>query len=62
MSNSLQQHGMREAGKQLRLRMKNSGLQPIRVEASRKAGKVKFDFVGTPEQVLKAHEIVANWD
>ena len=62
MNNSLQQHGIVEVQKQLRLRMKNSGLHSIKVQVTRKAGKLKFDFLGTPEQVVKANEIVANWD
>lgn len=62
MNNSLQQHGIKEVSRQLRLRMKNSGLDSIRVEVTRRAGKLKFGFVGTPEQVAKANDIVAHWD
>jgi hypothetical protein len=62
MNNSLQQYGIREVQKQLRLRMKNSGLDSIRVEVTRKSGKLKFDFLGSPDQVTKAYELVANWD
>lgn len=61
MSNSLQQHGIVEAQKQLRLRMKNQHLDTIKVEAYRRAGKMKFKFTGSPEQVAKAEEILAGW-
>ena len=62
MNNSLQQHGIREVQKQLRLRMKNSGLDSIKVEVTRKSGKLKFDFLGAPAEVARAYDIVANWD
>jgi hypothetical protein len=61
MSNSLQQHGIKEIYKQLRLRMKNSGLETIEVHISRRAGKYKYNFTGSPEQVVKAEEILAAW-
>ena len=61
MSNSLQQHGIVEAQKQLRLRMKNQHLDTIKVEVFRRAGKMKFNFTGSPEQVAKAEEILAGW-
>ncbi|HEY1662306.1 MAG TPA: hypothetical protein VGI03_07795 [Verrucomicrobiae bacterium] len=61
MSNSLQDHSVREVTKQLRLRMKNSGLETIVVQVTRQAGKVKCSFTGSPEQVTKANEILANW-
>ena len=62
MNNSLQQHGIHEVQKQLRLRMKKTGLSSIKVEVTRRAGKLKFNFEGSPEEVVKANEIVANWD
>jgi hypothetical protein len=62
MSHSLQQHGIREAHKQLRLRMKKSGLDTIEVQVTRQAGKLKFNFTGSPAQVTKAREILANWN
>ena len=61
MSKSLQQHGMKEIYKQLRLRMKKSGLETIKVEVTRRAGKFKINFTGSPEQVVKADLILAAW-
>jgi hypothetical protein len=61
MSNSLQQHGIKEIYKQLRLRMKNSGLDTIQVHVTRRAGKFKYNFTGSPEQVLQADKIIAAW-
>jgi hypothetical protein len=61
MSNSLQQHGIKEIYKQLRLRMKNSGLETIEVHVTRRAGKFKYNFTGSPEQVVKAEQILAAW-
>ena len=61
MSNSLQQHGFREINKQLRLKMKNSGLTTIEVHVTRRAGKYKYNFTGSPEQVVQAEKILAAW-
>jgi hypothetical protein len=61
MSNSLQQHGSKEIYKQLRLRMKNQGLDTIKVEVTRRSGKFKFNFTGSPEQVVRAEQILAAW-
>ena len=61
MSNSLQQHGIKEIYKQLRLRMKNSGLETIEVHVTRRAGKFKFNFTGSAEQVVQADKILAAW-
>jgi len=61
MSNSLQQHGHREINKQVRLKMKNNGLNTIQVLITRRAGKFRFNFTGSPEEVAKAHQILANW-
>ena len=61
MSNSLQQHGITEIYKQLRLRMKNRGLETIEVHITRRAGKYKYNFTGSAEQVVKAEEILAAW-
>jgi hypothetical protein len=61
MSKSLQQHGLVEAQKQLRLRMKNQHLDSIKVEVTRRAGKLRFHFTGSPDQVIKAEEILASW-
>ena len=62
MSNSLQRHGIKEIYKQLRLRMKNSGLETIQVLVTRRAGKYKYNFTGSPEQVVKAEQILAAWN
>ena len=62
MNNSLQKHGVREAHKQLRCRMKNSGLETIVVQVTRQSGKLKFGFTGSAEQVAKAEKILANWN
>jgi len=61
MSNSLQQHGIKEIYKQLRLAMKNSGLNTIEVLVTRRAGKFKYAFTGSAEQVVKAEAILAAW-
>jgi hypothetical protein len=61
MSNSFQQHGFKEIYKQLRFRMKTSGLDTIKVLVTRRAGKFKFNFTGSPEQVVKAEAILAAW-
>lgn len=61
MSNSLQQHGIKEIYKQLRLRMKNSGLESIEVQITRRAGKFQCNFTGPAEQVVKAEAILAAW-
>jgi hypothetical protein len=61
MSNSLQQHGFREINKQLRFAMKKNGLETIQVQVTRRAGKFKFAFTGSPEQVVKAEQILAAW-
>jgi hypothetical protein len=62
MSNSLQKHSPHEAHKQLRLRMKNSGLETIKVQVARHAGKLKFSFTGSKEQIAKAEKILADWN
>ena len=41
--------------------MKNSGLETIKVHVTRKAGKIKCHFTGSPEQVLQADKILAAW-
>lgn len=61
MSKSLQQHGLKEVYKQLRLRMKNCGLDTINVLVTRRAGKYRFNFTGSPEQVVQAEQILAAW-
>jgi hypothetical protein len=59
MSNSLQQHRFREINKQLRFRMIASGLDTIKILVTRRSGKFKFAFTGSPEQVAKAEAILA---
>jgi hypothetical protein len=49
MSNSLQQHGIKEIYKQLRLRMKNRGLESIEVHVTRRAGKFQYSFTGSAD-------------
>jgi hypothetical protein len=61
MSKSLQQHGIREIYKQLRFHMKVNGLETIEVQVTRRAGKFKFNFTGSAEQVVKAEQILAAW-
>jgi hypothetical protein len=61
MSNSLHLHGIREINKQLRLRMKTKGLNTIEVHVTRRAGKYKYNFTGSPEEVVQAEQILAAW-
>jgi len=61
MSNSLQQHGIKEIYKQLRLRMKNSGLETIEFHVTRRVGKFRYSFTGSAEQVVTAEKILAAW-
>ena len=61
MSNSLQQHGIKEIYKQLRLRMKNSGLETIQIHVTNRAGKFRCSFTGSDEQVVQADKILAVW-
>ena len=60
--NSLQRHGLHEAYKQLHLRMQRSGLSSIKVQVTRRAGKMKFHFIGLEEEVKKAEQILADWN
>ena len=61
MSKSLQQHGIKEIYKQLRLAMKNRGLETIQVHIINRAGKFRYSFTGSVEQVVKAEAILAAW-
>jgi hypothetical protein len=61
MSKSLQQHGFKEIYKQIRLKMKNSGLETVDVQVTRRAGKFKFAFTGSPAQVVQAEAILTGW-
>jgi len=60
--NSLQHHGIHEAHKQLHLRMQRSGLASIKVLVTRRAGKIRFNFTGSDEEVKKAEKILADWN
>jgi N-methylhydantoinase B/oxoprolinase/acetone carboxylase alpha subunit len=62
MTNSLQKHGLHEAHKQLSTRMKRDGLETIKVQVTRQAGKLKFDFTGSKDHVAKAQKILADWN
>jgi N-methylhydantoinase B/oxoprolinase/acetone carboxylase alpha subunit len=59
---SLQRHGPKEAYRQLHLRMQRSGLSSVRVLVTRRAGKLKFNFTGSEEEVQKAEKILADWN
>jgi len=59
--NSLQHHGINEAHKQLHLRMKRTGLSTIKVLVTRRAGKLRFNFTGSAEEVKRAEQILADW-
>jgi hypothetical protein len=61
MSNSLQHHSEQEINKQLRFQMKKGGLDTIAILVTRRAGKVKINFTGSPEQVVSAEKILAAW-
>jgi hypothetical protein len=61
MNNSLQQHPITEVSRQLRLRMKTRGLDTVKVNVSRRAGKYQCNFTGSPEQVAEADKILAAW-
>jgi hypothetical protein len=43
------------------LRMKNRGLDTIQVHVTRRAGKFQYAFTGSPEQVVTAEKILADW-
>jgi hypothetical protein len=38
-----------------------SGLDTIKILVTRQSGKFKFNFTGSPEQVVKAEAILAAW-
>ena len=41
--------------------MKTNGLETIEVHVTRQAGKYKYNFTGSPEQVAQAEKILAAW-
>jgi hypothetical protein len=59
---SLQHHGIREAHKQLHQRMQLRGLSSIKVQVTRRAGKIRFHFTGSEEEVKQAEQILADWN
>lgn len=59
---SLQHHGIKEAHKQLSLRMRKCGLASIKVEVTRRAGKMRFNFTGSDAEVKQAEKILADWN
>lgn len=61
MNNSLEQHGIKEVYRQLHLRMKSTGLDTVKVQVLRHAGKYRCNFTGSPEQVAQAEKILAAW-
>ena len=42
--------------------MKLRGLETIEVQVTRRAGKLQFGFTGSKEQVVKAQQILAEWN
>jgi hypothetical protein len=62
MSNSLQKHSPHEAHKQLRARMIRDGLDTVKVQVTRRAGKMQIGFTGSKEQVAQAQDILAHWN
>jgi hypothetical protein len=42
--------------------MQRTGLSSIKVLVTRRAGKLKFHFTGSDEEVKKAEQILANWN
>jgi hypothetical protein len=41
--------------------MKRDGLNSIEIQVTRRAGKLKFAFTGSPAEVTKAEKILADW-
>jgi hypothetical protein len=41
--------------------MKSSGLATIKVEVTRRAGKLRFNFTGSEAEVKQAEKILADW-
>jgi hypothetical protein len=42
--------------------MQRSGLSSIKVQITRRAGKLRFHFAGLDEEVKKAEQILADWN
>jgi hypothetical protein len=41
--------------------MRRSGLSSIKVIVTRRAGKLRFNFTGSEDEVKKAEKILADW-
>jgi len=41
--------------------MQRSGLSSIKVIVTRRAGKLRFNFTGSEDEVKKAEKILADW-
>jgi hypothetical protein len=42
--------------------MQRSGLSSIKVQITRRAGKLRFHFAGLDDEVKKAEKILADWN
>ncbi len=42
--------------------MQRSGLSTVKVIVTRRAGKLKFNFTGSQDEVKKAEQILADWN
>jgi hypothetical protein len=42
--------------------MQRSGLSSIKVQITRRAGKLRFHFAGLDDEVKKAEQILADWN
>jgi len=42
--------------------MQRRGLSSIKVEVTRRAGKLKFNFTGSASDVKEAEKILADWN
>jgi hypothetical protein len=42
--------------------MQRDGLSSIKVVVTRRAGKLRFQFTGSDEEVKKAEKILADWN
>jgi hypothetical protein len=42
--------------------MRRSGLSSIKVQVTRRAGKLRFTFTGLDEEVKQAEKILAEWN
>jgi hypothetical protein len=42
--------------------MRRSGLSSVKVQVTRRAGKLRFNFTGLDEEVKQAEKILAEWN